>query len=169
MTLILRFLKDTKIYDKFISKGSPDWLTMNDVEADFFRDIGTNNNSLSLWEIDDQKTTLNRIVAAYASKKNTVQAVSYILIDKSELDKSGLKQKKTKGDTPDNAINKDHISLIELTALKLMDLAKLIKNNASTAKEINNPDVAVLINESISNGFIKINDRLQKDLNEYIS
>lgn len=168
MTWMLRGIKNKNIslYDEI---PSTTYLSQNDVEADYFKDIETTKNSLSIWEIDDDKKDLERVIAALASNKNQIEPFSYILFRKEELESAGIEVLQINGDTLDSQINSRHWDIVELTGLKLIELAKILKNNSSNAGQMLKPKITDLIRESISNGNIlkdALNKGIKKDLDK---
>lgn len=144
-----------------------DWIEEGNVQADVFSSLRTTGNSLSVWVIDKDRTNLNRIVAAMAAGRDTLDKLDYALIDKQELDPLGIQSIQEKGKSADENANISwHEDIKELSGIKLLDLAVLIKAKAEL-KRVQKNDIRNLIVNSINRGYIspsRIKDQLREKL-----
>src|SRR5438045_1847252 len=103
------------------------WLLEGDLQADALNDLATQNNELSVFHIDDDKSNLNRVVAALAAKRDSLDKLDYALVASQIADDAGFKTRMIKGDTADEAVNQWHRDITELSVANLANLAVVIK------------------------------------------
>lgn len=131
MPLVLRKIKKAKWY----KNGVVSWLKEGELQADALTDLKTTNNRLSVWLVQDDKSNLDRIITALASKCEYSTNIDFALLDQSILEQLVIKWEKTIGDSHDDEINHiSHLDLIELTARKLYQFAHKIKTNGTTTR-----------------------------------
>jgi hypothetical protein len=99
------------------------WLDPNDVQADTLLDLKTENNQLSVYFLDDA-AALDQLAAALASTCDNIANFDYVLFSQEILSEIGINVAKATGDTPDDTINSWHRHLSEISATKLVQLAK---------------------------------------------
>lgn len=150
MPLILRSIRQSRWYK---IERLP-WLAQGDMQADPLGDLTTTNNELSVWVIADDKANLNRIIAAVAATRDQVQNLDYLLVNQHLLTDINIKSKKVKGTTPDEKANSWHLNLIELSALKLVELGKVMLAQGEV-RRTSHKDVGQLIADSVNNGHIE--------------
>ncbi|MCG3117208.1 MAG: hypothetical protein LLH30_16180 [Candidatus Manganitrophus sp. SA1] len=123
MPLLLRKIKKTRW-----AKIKASWLGADDVHADSVSDLQTKGNTLSVWQIDDDKSNLNQILTALAARfqKVPIGHLEYVLFDQNLLSEIDIKFNQSKAETPDDRANVCHYNLIELSGAKLNRLAKII-------------------------------------------
>jgi len=103
------------------------WLSEYEIQADALNDFGTKDNQLSLWIIDDNKSNLNRVVTAYAAKRDEVTNLDYALFDVQILSDLNVNYENAPGDTPDEMANSSwHIHAKELTGQDILELVKVV-------------------------------------------
>lgn len=103
------------------------WLDEGDVPADPLANLETTKNTLSVFEVDDDISKIERIAAAMAGQStNGPEEFDYIIFDQSILSEVGIKILKSNGQTPDNEVNSWHYDLTEISVTKLASLAKHI-------------------------------------------
>lgn len=118
MALALRIIRKSRWYLK------PAWLSPDDLQADALADLGTKNNKLFLWYIYDNRSNLDRIIAALAAKRDVISNFDFILFDQIILKKNSIKFIKTKGISLDEEANELwHFDLYELSASSILKLA----------------------------------------------
>lgn len=104
------------------------WLDEGDVPADPLANLETKKNTLSVFEIDNDISRIERIAAAMAGQSNEGPKVEfeYVIFDQSILGEIGIKIVNSDGQTPDSEVNSWHRDLTELSVTKLSSLAKRI-------------------------------------------
>ena len=128
-----------------------------DVQADALYDLRTSSNTLSVWMIEENLANLNRVIAALAAGRETVDKLDYALIERQSLDQLGIEVVKAKGGSYDDQANALwHQDLRGLSGAKLVDLAYLIQEKAELGR-VQKKKVAALIVTSVHKGFIDSN------------
>lgn len=150
MPLLLREIRRAKWYKNAEVK----WLGDNDLQADALGDIRTSNNSLSVWEIADDRTNLDAVIGAIAAGKNTAANFDFALFTTTAVLETNIIISEEPGKTFDEGVNGFHRELIELTTSKLLALAEIIHRHA-TKERIIEPEVVSLIAAAIEEGRIK--------------
>lgn len=150
MPLVLRKIRKSKWY----KHEGVAWLAEGELQSDALTDLSTNNNELSVWYIKDDKSNLARIVAALAANSDHVSNLDYALFNEQVLSEIGIKVEKRKGATIDEEANTSwHCELVELSASRLMELAKAILTKAEK-KRVQEKEVRELIKQSLNSGHI---------------
>ncbi len=131
-----------------------DSLEDGDVQADALYDLRTSSNALSVWLIEENRANLNRVIAALAAGRETLDKLDYALIQRKSLDDLGIEVVKEKGVSCDDQANESwHLDLRGLSGAKLVDLAYLIQEQAEFER-VQRSAVATLIVTSVGEGFI---------------
>ena len=144
-----------------------DWIQQGDVSADALSNLRTTGNALSVWQIDENQTNLQRVVAALAAGRMKLDKIDYALIDRRSLDPLGVRLIKEAGGSCDRDANSLwHQDITELSGSKLLELAFTLQTHAKF-KRFHKKAVRNLIAASIEDGFIdstQLEDKLRKDL-----
>ena len=86
MALLLRALSNSNV--KWESAGFPEWLPNNELPSDLLKDLRTDNNQLSVWQVKEDKSNLDEVITAIASKRKTLKDnLDYALIKKEIIEK----------------------------------------------------------------------------------
>jgi len=120
------FLK--KVQNSRWTRPSPaPWLPEHDVPADCFVDLESKDCRLSVWTVTEDRSNLERIVAALSGTRQYVQNFDYALIGTAVVERLGIIVLQCPGDTADREANERwHYDLVELTGEKLLALARAI-------------------------------------------
>ena len=105
---------------------------------------------------------MDRVVAAYACTRESLQRVDYVLIP-FELANGSFALKETPGETADDKVNRLHVDIIALTPRSLANLAYLIDNCARA--RVLPKAVGKIVEVGINRGNIdctKINSKLKE-------
>ena len=122
-------LRSTK-YNKWIT-DEPDWLEDGETPADPIFGLDTKSNTMSVWAVESHEDQLDRIIAALAATRQSLQDFEYVLLDSQILTLAQIRSRKTEGKSPDAHLNSLlHRDLIEISA------QKLVKLTAATFKTI---------------------------------
>jgi hypothetical protein len=93
------------------------------------------NSTLSVWYIESDKSNLERIAIALASRRDSFSNFDYALINEQFLIALDIKVVQTNGETPDQEANTPwHRDLVELSDSKLMELVRTIAEKGETAR-----------------------------------
>jgi hypothetical protein len=102
-------------------------LTEGDLQADALADLRTEDNQLSVWQIEDDESNLGRVVTALAAGREYIANFDYALVDANLVDTLQVPINNEPGHTPDSEANQRwHRNLTQLTHRQLFDLADLI-------------------------------------------
>lgn len=154
MSLALRKTRNNLIWDNSADQLS--WLEIDDIAADPITDLNTCDNALSIYIIQDKLSELDRCLSALAVQRNRLNPLDYILFDADIIYQLHLEINYKSGTLCDQEINKLHRNIIELSANKLTNLAKLIMENCDR-KRILDEELAKIIAISINNNWMKKN------------
>ncbi|RMF82799.1 MAG: hypothetical protein D6737_00620 [Chloroflexi bacterium] len=138
------------------------WLADGEFQADAFVDLRTRDNKLSVWQVDDERKNLTRLITALAANGNKPDNLDYALLDLQVIQAIGITIATVNGDTPDKAANMWHRDLVELSAARLFDLARAIHQHGSIER-IPKKQIIGLIHQSIEAGHFEVSD-LKPDL-----
>jgi len=148
--LLLREIRRAKWY----KNAGVKWLGDDELQADALGDIRTSDNSLSVWEIADDRTNLDAIIAAIAAGRDTAANFDFALFTATAVLETNIKIIEEPGKTFDEGVNGFHRELTELTTAKLLALAEIIQRQA-TRERLIEPKVVAMIATAIEDGRIK--------------
>lgn len=149
MALVLRMIKKQARWLDPWEGLDRDSVRDDDGPADPVADLDTKGNALSVFVIESNRDNLERVVAALAANRESLQAFSYALFDENLLSEINIKCRATRAETPDDEVNGWHRDLIALTGLRLVALARAILDHASLDQRLPR-EVAALIRDAIS-------------------
>jgi len=151
MPLLLRKI-DHKV--KWAKGGEASkYLPPEQAPADVLHDLKTEDNRLSVWQIEDDKSNLTRVIAAIVSTREYLQKLDYILIDFRHIQENGLRVERESGDTLDKQANSWHVDVIQLSASDLARLANLLFANGERVRELE-PQLLNMLRQSVNAGHI---------------
>lgn len=146
------------------------WIVDGDVQGDALYDLRTFSNTLSVWLVEEDRANLNRIIAALAAGRQTVDKFDYALVERQKLAQLGIRFVKIDGISCDEKSNTIwHQDLRDLSGKKLVNLAYVIQEYAELERVQKNK-VAALIAASLEQGFIdpsRIGERIKTRLLNY--
>ncbi len=144
------------------------WLLEGELPADLLSDLGTQSNELSVYHVSINESNLDRVIAALAVNSGFLSNFDFAIFGEEIVSETGIKIKKSLGDSPDDQVNNWHSDLFELSAQKLLNLASRIKAKARI-KRINHMQVLNFIADSLISGQINRSDikwESQEDLDK---
>ncbi len=101
------------------------------LQADALSDLTSKGNKLSVWIIEEDKSNIQEVITALAANSDFISNLDYALIREELLIQLGLKIEHTTGDSADDVVNTQyHRDLVELSAPKLLELAKTLQEKA---------------------------------------
>jgi hypothetical protein len=131
------------------------WVPPDDIRADVLNDLRTDGNVLSVFSIAEDRSNLNRVLAALAATRERIANVDYALFDEQTLSAMGLTMTPSPGVTPDEQVNRDcHRDIIQLSAHKVANLAVRIQRDATLCRH-EEEDVKALVVEGLEAGRIQ--------------
>jgi hypothetical protein len=104
-----------------------DWLPVGVFPADGLLDLKTQDNKLSVWQVDPAKENLARVASALAANRQFLDTLDCVLLPQGSIEELGIEVEKTNGATPDAGANDlFHRDLIELSGQKVVDVGTRI-------------------------------------------
>lgn len=140
------------------------WLGGQEVPADAMKDLRTDNNALSVFEVAEEADA-RRIAIAIAAGKEDFGHCEWFLFDDSVLGPLGILVEESEGTTPYVGINGLHRDLNQLTGRKLVALAEAIPMDMFDF--VLKKDVETAIVSSVRSGELDIN-RINRKLREKV-
>ncbi len=151
MPLFLRKIRKAKWY----KINGAAWLPASEFQADALSDLGTKDNTLSVWYINDDKSNLEQVVAALATTSEHISNLDYALFDQQVLREIDIRVSQDRGATLDENVNATwHRNLIELSGNKIVELAKRILVSAEKSR-IPQTRVLALVRQAVTAGRIQ--------------
>lgn len=115
-------------------------------------DLVPDDNTLSVWHIEDDRSNLEQVAVALAALRDHLSNFDYALVDEQLLSALDIKVVQTNGETPDQEANtRWHRDLVELSDSKLIALVRTIAGKGETAR-ISEKKIATLIQEAVGAG-----------------
>jgi hypothetical protein len=127
MALLLRKVRQSR----WFREPAAAFLEVGDVPADPFVDLQTKENLLSVWEVEQDRSNLVRVVRAIAVGGQRIDHTGYILFDSDHLASAEIQFQTSHGQSEDMGINACHRDLV-LSGKKLLALAKLLLQHGET-------------------------------------
>jgi hypothetical protein len=133
--------------ERWFPDDSP-WLQPGEVPADALRDLQTNGNALSVFEITDGVEPQYIVAAWWAVGPNNDKPgdVGFIVFDADTV-RQRFRVVKTDGLTADRAIDRLHVDIAELTAVRLAELAGVVA--AGTSDVLLGSDLTAILKRSL--------------------
>ena len=121
MATFLRAIKKARWYTK------PEWEGWGhgDIQSDALLDLRTQDNALSVFRVDEG-TEIGRIVTALAATRENLSHLDYVVFDDAPLASYGVHIAQRDGKTPDSEVNHIHYDVVNLTVLKLVQVAQTV-------------------------------------------
>jgi hypothetical protein len=122
MPLLLRTVRQSRWYKTEAAR----WLEKGDVPSDPLGDLATTDNCLSVWEVEADRSNIERIVRAVGVGRERIADMGYVVFDSALLSDAGIAVQVKDGASHDQGANKWHRDLIDLSGNKLVRLTMLI-------------------------------------------
>lgn len=164
MAFLFRGIGNKAWWDK--SRDDFPWLGENELISDVLKSLGTVDGSLSTYVIHDDKSNLDRVVAALASGRTKIENFDYLLVPLDAV-RTNFVSDNTIGKTPDAKVNEWHLDIVHLTPAKLAHLSYIINNHKESLCRLLKPDVKSVLQTSKDNEFLdmsKVNAKLANAL-----
>ena len=165
MSLLLRLVK----WVNWLDRSGEGWIGAGDIPADPLSDLRTEENGLSFWQIESNKSNLERVLAANAAVKDRPANMDFIVFEDKALKDAGIEYHRSPGETPDQEINsKYHYEANRISADKLVKMAKTIYDNWKPDR-LDESEVKGAICNSYARGWFdlsKVNRKLRGGLAE---
>ncbi len=131
------------------------YLSADAAPADALQDLSTTENRLSIWRIEEDRTNLDRVLAAIVSGRDNLQKCDFIIFDSRHIEENGLEIEANPGGTLDSDANsKWHLNLTHLSATGLGRLANAMFAYGERHRRFER-ELIPLLRQSISSGYIQ--------------
>ncbi len=164
MAFLLRGIGNKAWWDK--SRDDFSWLGEDDLIADVLKSLSTVNGALSTYIIDEDKTKIDRVVAALASGRTKIENFDYMLVPIDVVLKN-FRSDNTKGKTPDFKVNEWHLDIVHLTPAKLVQLAYILRNHKESLSRMLKPEVKSALQTGKDKGYLdmsKVSEKVKLEL-----
>jgi hypothetical protein len=138
------------------------WLNKDEMPADPIGDLATVAGKISVFEVP-RPELLKHIAAAIAAKGDTPSNVDYVVFDSDILATVSVHIEKTVGDCPAPDINRLHHDITQVSAERLVAIARLILDNG-TIDRILPKDLIPIIENGVRNQDWKVNDKMKQSV-----
>ena len=156
MPLLLRTVKQHRWH----KEAAEPFLANNDVPADPVQDLRTQQNLLSVWEVAQDRSNIERIVRAMAIGCHEIASMGYVVFDSGLLPAAGIEIRESKGTTLDEGANAWHRDLV-VSGNKLVALTKAILRHGESGTVLKK-NLRQLVDEGIRDG--QLPEKLRKKL-----
>src|SRR5208283_3052432 len=117
--------------NRWFKEEAAPFLATDDVPADPVGDLLTQGNLLSVFEVAQDRSNIERIVRAVAIGGDRIMATGYVVFDSDLLPAAGIDIRESPGTTADNGANAWHRDLV-VSGNKLVALTKAILRNGES-------------------------------------
>jgi len=100
-------------------------LPIGELQGDSLRDLETTDNTLSVYEVNNEHDK-ERVAVALAAHRKFVSVFDYAVFDDTNFASLGIIAEPHEGNTPDAAVNQLHYHLRNLTLGRLTGLARVV-------------------------------------------
>lgn len=132
--------------------------------GDAIADLKTDQNGLSVWFTPDlEDEHIYPVIAAIATNRDSIQKVTYVVLDEEKLHTLGIEHEQIPGVAPgiiDSQILNRHFDLIDIDYKRLGLLAEYIQDliKKKRGKTINEKQLGKYINQMIENKQINVDN-----------
>jgi hypothetical protein len=110
----------------------PVFVDRGDITATCLVNLSVVDNSMSAWELTENDSNLQRVLAALAAKRDFLEPLDYLVFDSDIPVRLGLRVQNNPGATADKVANETwHRDLVEISGKKLLALALELFENSS--------------------------------------
>jgi hypothetical protein len=128
------------------------WIPEDDFQGNALNDLKTSANTLSFFEYDGSAETLQRIAAAMICREGHIRNFGYALLNPAAISNIGVAIDRKGGETNDEFVDSLHVNVIEVSAVRLLELARLIFR--STRRELVKSEVKECVRRSKERCFL---------------
>ena len=146
MPLLLRTVRQ----NRWLKEAAAPFLAMDDVPADPISDLATQQNLLSVWEVVEDRSNVERIVRAVAIGRDKIADMGYVVFHSGLL--SGIEIRVDVGTSQDNVANAWHRDLV-VSGNKLVALTMAILRDGESGTVLKNR-LLELVREDLRTGQI---------------
>ena len=138
--------------------AAPRYLPEGEAPADVVEDLRTEENNLSVWHIEDNRSNLDRVIAALAAGRDFLQKFDFLLIDSQFLGEHGFKLHQIDGNSRDrHAAQNWHLHIVQISALGLGKLAELLFQSGEVVRKYEK-QLEQLLRSAVDQGSLTLDD-----------
>ena len=161
------FLRKINNKNLWLRADEPTWLPLGESVADILKDLKADRGRLSFWQVEDDRSNLDRLLAAMVGTYGRADKFDYVVIPATVLEGLAIPLVETDGATPDDLAKEWHVDASELTCLGLAKLAEAVRASGDF-KRVNPGPALRLLSKSVTNGWIDLS-RLSPDLQDRLT
>jgi hypothetical protein len=145
------------------------WLPDGDIPASPLLDFAntTEDHCLSVWLIDENRSNLGDVVAAFAATRDKPDKLDYVLFREDLLAEANIETCATLGGTPDENVNQFHRDLKNVSGKKALALTLSTWHENLEVKRIDAGTVVQRIADSVRHGGVPL-DKLKPKLRDAV-
>jgi len=130
------------------------YVPAGEAPADALQDLRTTENRLSIWRLEEDRTNLDRVLAAIVSGRDNLQKCDFIILDFRHIEENDLEMEANPGDTADSDANsKWHFNLTHLSSASLARLANVMFAHGERHRRLER-ELIPLLRQSVTDGYI---------------
>lgn len=122
--------------------------------ADALNDLQTTQNTLSVFEVEDDRSDVPAVIVAIAATRNSLSNLDFAILDAAAVERAGIMIEATPGDTKLRSVNERHRSLSKLRAPDVCEIAAIIKASQDSIGFYSENQVAELLWDAIQQNTI---------------
>ena len=147
--------------NRWAKDGDYSWVPDGDLHADPLADLMALNNSLSLWHIEDDLSNMDDVIVALAANMDIVQSIDYLIFSSDAVAAADIGYRQTPGKTPFEPAQKWHYDLVNVSALRLVALAKAVFAS-SEAERRPRHEILGLLADAVKSGRVDLESLKEK-------
>lgn len=133
------------------------WLAPDEPPADALTDLKAEACKISVYRVDDSFSNLEAVLAGLAAATTRADKFDYMLLPETTVEALGVRRSATPGKTPSSLANACHVDLVELSAAKVLDVAREMYRTVKPVRK-SKREVAELVKSAVAAGVV---DRTQ--------
>ena len=147
MPTFLRIIRKGRWHPKVDWEG---WRP-SDVQGDALLDLQTDDNVLSVFRVDGS-VGIDRVATALAANRENLSNFDYGVFDSTLLANPSIRIVQKDGGTPDEDVNHEHYDVVNLTIVKLIQIAETV--SASSPKRMPKGQMKEKLQYALSNQWL---------------
>jgi hypothetical protein len=161
VALLFREVNNVMWWDPFRSPSEA-WLGKDELRGDALKSLGSRDNTLSVYILDEDTDSLERVIAAFASQRERLSNLDFALVDSAPLELRGFLLETLDGRTPDSVVNTWHRDLVHLTGARILELAEHMQIHAAFCRR-RKAELKRIISKGIGDGWLDTT-KMRKEL-----
>ncbi|MCC7177056.1 MAG: hypothetical protein IT177_01580 [Acidobacteria bacterium] len=154
---------------RWIPDSGRTWLGEGEPPGDVLTDLRTTGCTLSVYRIADDRSNLDPVISGLGANGTSLDNVDYMLLPEFRAIELGLKlDDSVPGDVPNRLAQAMHVDICELSAAKLLDLARTLYRECEPIRTPRRKIIQLIVAD-IRNGHIDeaaLSERLRNEIRE---